>query len=311
MSPASFEWESGMLALGRAVVALGVFDGVHLGHQALISDTVKRARTLGALACVMTFDRDPDQVLTPDRAAPQLLTLPDKLDAIRALGVEATVIVPFCRLVAEMTPERFVSDVVMDALDPIEVLVGRDFRFGRSASGNVTTLARCGRQHGFEVVAHELVCLDDETVTSTRIRRLVAEGRVEKASELLGRPHRVRGTVVHGRAAGHELGAPTANVTPVAFSAIPAEGVYAGQVYVDGRSHLAGISVGRPPTFPESIDYLEAHLIGFEGNIYGKHVIVEFAHRLREQRAFDDPQDLAEAIRRDLDDVVALMGQRG
>ena len=299
-----WEWESGAIALGPAVVALGVFDGVHVGHQALITDTVERARNLGVISCVMTFDRDPDQVLTPERAAPQLLTIGDKLAAIEELGVEALVVVPFCRLVAEMAPDRFVSDVLVDALQPVEVLVGRDFRFGRYASGNVAILERYGTSHGFAVVAHDLVCVAGEPVTSTRVRGLIAEGNVTAARALLGRPHRVRGSVVHGRAAGRALGVPTANVTPVAFSALPADGVYAGRVIVGDHTYLAGISVGTPPTFPEARDYLEAHLVDFEGDLYGEDIVIEFVERLRAQRAFGTGEELAEAIHADLRDAV-------
>jgi len=309
MSSRVFEWEAGALSLGPAAVALGVFDGVHLGHQALVSDAARRAAELGVLSCVMTFDRDPDQVLTPDAAGPQLLTLEDKLAAIEALGVDAIVVVPFCRHVAEMAPDRFVSDVLADALDPIEVLVGRDFRFGRSASGTVTTLEHYGRSHGFAVVAHDLVAVDGEPVTSTRIRRLVAAGDVATANRLLGRAHRVHGTVVHGRAAGRDLGTPTANVTPVVFAALPADGVYSGAVVVEGARYVAGISVGNPPTFPEARDYLEAHLVDFDGDLYGKQVAIEFVTRLRDQRAFESAQKLAEAIRQDIGNVVATMGE--
>lgn len=309
MSSRVFEWEAGALSLGPAVVALGVFDGVHVGHQALVSDTVRRARELGVLPCVMTFDRDPDQVLTPDAAGPQLLTLEDKLAAIEALGVDAIVVVPFCRRVAEMAPDRFISDVLADALDPVEVQVGRDFRFGRSASGNVAALERYGLSHGFTVVAHDLVAVDGEPVTSTRIRRLVAAGDVATANRLLGRSHRVHGTVVHGRAAGRDLGTPTANVTPVVFAALPADGVYAGTVVVEDARYMAGISVGNPPTFPEARDYLEAHLVHFDGDLYGKQVALEFVARLRDQRVFDTPDELAEAVRQDIGDVVAAMGE--
>lgn len=308
MSARVIEWEAGQPSIGEAVVALGVFDGVHVGHRALIADSVARAVSLGATSCVMTFDRDPDQVLTPDRAAPQLLTLEDKLAAIDALGVETIVVVPFCRFIAEMAPDRFISDVLTDALQPLEVLVGRDFRFGRFASGTVEVLERYGREHGFSVVAHDLVCVLGEPVTSTRIRSLIAEGDVELADQLLGRPHRVRGTVVHGRAAGKDLGTPTANVTPVKYAAIPADGVYAGSVLFDHERFVAGISVGRPPTFPSALDYLEAHLVGYEGDLYGTKVVLEFSRRLRDQRAFESEEDLAAAVREDVRQAVAAMG---
>ena len=200
-----------------------------------------------------------------------------------------------------MAPDRFVSDVLADALQPVEVLVGRDFRFGRFASGTVETLERYGREHGFSVVAHDLVCVDGEPVTSTRIRTLVAEGDVTGANRLLGRPHRVHGTVGRGRALGRDLGTPTANVTPVAFSALPADGVYAGSAIVGDDGFVAGISVGTPPTFPQARDYLEAHLVGFEGDLYGEHIVLEFVERLRDQRAFDTDEELA-ALRSDIDE---------
>ena len=311
MSAEILEWEAGTLALGPAAVALGVFDGVHIGHQALIADAVARAAELDILSCVMTFDRDPDQVLTPDRAAPQLLTLEDKIKALQGLGLGAIVIVPFCRLVAEMAPDRFVSDVLSDTLRPVEVFVGRDFRFGRSASGNVTLLERYGGAHGFKVVARELLSVDGVPVTSTRIRQLVASGDVAAARDLLGRPHIVRGRVVHGRAAGRQLGTPTANVTPVKHAAIPANGVYSGCVRVGETRYSAGISVGSPPTFPEARDYLEAHLLDFEGDLYGAEIGLEFRERLRDQHAFDTPEALAQAIRGDIDRISGTVGDRG
>ena len=302
-------WEAGTPSLGRCVAALGVFDGVHRGHQALITEASELARARGVASCVVTFDRDPDQIVTPDTAAPQLLTLEDKLEAIDALGCDHIVVVPFCRRIADTAPSRFISDVLVDALDPVAIVVGHDFRFGRSAAGTVDTLERFGRAHGFDVVARELVCSEGAPITSTRIRQLVAAGDVAGAARLLGRPHRVRGTVVHGRAAGRELGVPTANVTPVAHSALPADGVYAGRVRIDGATYRAGISVGNPPTFPEARDYLEAHLVDYDGYLYGREVVLEFSERLRDQRAFDTADDLAEAIGQDIAEVVRLMGE--
>jgi riboflavin kinase/FMN adenylyltransferase len=301
-------WEAGTPSLGRCVAAVGVFDGVHLGHQALIAEAVELAHARDVASCVVTFDRDPDQIITPDSAAPQLLTLEDKLTSLDALGCDSIVVIPFCRRIADTAPSRFISDVLADALDPVAVVVGHDFRFGRSASGTVETLERFGRGHGFEVVARDLVCIDGGPVTSTRIRRLVADGDVAAAARLLGRPHRVRGTVVHGRAAGRQFGVPTANVTPVAHSALPADGVYAGRVRLDGAVFRAGISVGNPPTFPEARDYLEAHLVDYDGDLYGEHVALEFCERLRDQRAFATPQELADAIRADIERVVAPEG---
>jgi len=277
-----------------------VFDGVHVGHQALLRCALERAAAEDLTSLVVTFDRDPDQVVTPDSAAPQLLTLEDKLRFLGELGPDAILVVPFCREIADTSPDRFVSDVLLDAFDPVEIIVGKDFRFGCRASGTVDTLERFGAQHGFQVRAFTLIEVNGEPVTSTRIRRLIANGDVGDAARLLGRPHRVRGRVVRGRSVGRGLGFPTANVTPVKYAALPADGVYAGRVVVGEDSYVAGISVGTPPTFPEARDYLEAHLVDFDGDLYGSEVALEFVQRIRDQQEFGSAQDLAHAIRHDI-----------
>lgn len=309
MSARVVEWEAGTASQGRAVVAVGVFDGVHIGHQALVRDTVERARAEGALAAVLTFDRDPDQVVTPDAAAAQLLTVEDKVRFLSELGPDVVLVVSFCRRMAETAPDRFVTDVLMEAFAPIAVAVGCDFRFGRYASGDVHTLERAGRAHGFEVVPHDLVEAGGAPVTSTRIRGLVSSGEVAAAARLLGRRHRVTGLVHHGRGEGGTLGVPTANVLPEAYAAAPADGVYAGIAHALGTTYAAGISVGVPPTYPDAHDHLEAHLIGFQGDLYGEDLTLEFAERLREQRAFHAPEALASQIREDLAEVLRLVGE--
>lgn len=309
MSAHVVDWEPGTPSRGRAVVAVGVFDGVHVGHQALVRDAVARARSEGVLAAVLTFDRDPDQVVTPDSAAAQLITAEDKVRFLLDLGPDVVLMVPFCRRMAETAPDRFVTDVLMEAFEPLAVVVGLDFRFGRYASGDIRTLERAGRGHGFEVVAHDLVEADGAPVTSTRIRALVACGDVYAAAKLLGRRHRVTGLVHHGRGQGGTLGVPTANVLPEAYAAVPADGVYAGVARTGTQTYPAGISVGVPPTFPEAHDHLEAHLIGFEGDLYGEQLTIEFAEKLRDHRAFHSPQALSTEIREDLAEVLRLVGE--
>jgi riboflavin kinase/FMN adenylyltransferase len=289
-----------------------VFDGVHVGHQTLIRHAIEIANERRVPAVVCTFDRDPDQVVTPDSAAPQLLTLEDKLAYISVLGVDAIVVFSFCMRMASTTPERFLDDTLFDAVHPRSIVVGEDFRFGQHASGDVSTLRRYGAAHDCEVIAYPLVAVEGEPVTSTRVRTLIAAGDTLAAATLLGRPHRVRGHVVHGRGAGEPvLGVPTANVTPIRFSAIPADGVYAGTALIGEFAYPAGISVGVPPTFPESRDYLEAHLVGFDGDLYGRELILEFGGRLREQLHFDTPAELAERIRADLEQVKSLRDGTG
>ena len=301
MSSAVRYWEPNMSSVGRAVACIGVFDGVHVGHQALIRDTVSAANREGVLPVAVTFDRDPDQVVTPDTAAPQLLPLEDKLSLITDLGARIVLVVPFDTYVSQLSPEEFLARVLLSAMQPVTVMVGDDFRFGAGARGDLQTLRLFGQSHRFEVVGHELVRLAGDTVTSTRIRRLVAEGDVVAARTLLGRPHRVRGTVERGRGVGAtQLGTPTANLQPMPFAALPADGVYAGRVRLEGATYAAGISVGLPPTFPEGHHVLEAALVGYSGDLYGRTLTLEFLERLRAQRAFEQESELADAMRSDL-----------
>lgn len=307
MSFEVIEWERGFDSIGRATAAVGVFDGVHVGHATLIADTVALAKSRGVRSVAVTFDRDPDQVVTPEAAAPQLLSLREKTEFIGALGVDVVLVLPFCMRMAEMAPDRFLDDIFMAALDPAAVLVGRDFRFGAHASGTVQTLVEYGASAGFEVRAHDLVVVGGEPVTSTRIRRLVSHGQVESAAVLLGRVHRLHGRVGRGRGEGAALlGVPTANVRPVAHAAVPGDGVYAGWLTVDGARMPAAISVGVPPSFPAARDYLEAHVLGFDGNLYNKDVMLEFSRRLRSQEAFDSMEALSARIAEDIEQV-ALM----
>jgi riboflavin kinase / FMN adenylyltransferase len=300
MSAGTVHWERGMESLGRAVVSIGVFDGVHLGHQSLLKRASQEAGRLGARSVALTFDRDPDQVVTPQAAAPQLLSLTDKCRFIRQAGVDTVLVVPFTTELAAMEPEEFLDQVLAGSAEVVSVHVGRDFRFGAHAAGDLDTLYVWGVENGAEVRPHDLVAVSGEPVTSTRIRRLVADGAVEDAAELLGRPSRVSGIVRRGREQGRSIGFPTANILPMAFAALPADGVYAGTAELEGgESYPASISVGTPPSFPEARDYLEAHLIGFDGDLYDTAVTLSFLSRLRELRAFASMTELAAAIAAD------------
>lgn len=287
-------------ALGPCVAALGVFDGVHIGHQSLIQDAVALAASKNVSSVAVTFDRDPDQIVTPLSAAPQLLDLDHKSRYLLDQGVDVVLIIPFTIELASTAPLVFLDEVLLTAMTPVAVVVGYDFRFGHHALGDVDLLVRHGADHGFTVVAHQLVQAGGSTVSSTRVRQLVASGDVSEAARLLGRPHMVIGEVVHGRGAGAGLDAPTANLLTDRFAALPRDGVYAGRVEIDGVMHPAAISVGAAPTFEEADDVLEVHVIDFEGDLYGRDLMVEFLDRLRDQRRFDDSDDLIEAIRADI-----------
>lgn len=287
----------GLCHLGEAAVALGVFDGVHIGHQTLIGDMVEAAHACGHGSCVVTFDRDPDQVITPLAAAPQLTTLQDKLELIAAIGPDTVLIVPFDTELASLRPRPFIEDVLLSVLRPRLVVVGEDFRFGTRASGTVETLRSIGVTDGFQVTAHELVTIDRAPVTSTRIRALVASGDVKTGATLLGRPHRLYGRVVHGRARGRALGAPTANLAFDPLMALPGEGVYAARAIFEGRTYAAAVSVGRSPTFAsDATADFEAHLLDFHGDLYEATLTIEFLERLDEHRSYPDPRQLADAI---------------
>ena len=202
----------------------------------------------------------------------------------------------------------FVRDILAAAVDPRVVVVGTDFRFGNRASGTVSTLVRIGADIGFEVVAHDLVEVDGEPVTSTRIRSLVADGDMRSATELLGREHRVTGRVTKGRGAGAELVVPTANIVPVRHSAVPADGVYAGRAFVGKNPASAAISVGAPPTFPGARHIIEAHLLDFDGDLYHTELTVTFAERLRDLAVFDDPRELKSQVLGDIGQVRGILG---
>jgi riboflavin kinase/FMN adenylyltransferase len=299
---------TGTHEIGPAVIAIGVFDGVHIGHRQLIADTIAFAREKRCASCVLTFDRDPDQVVTPLNAAPQLTSLAEKLRLISAVGPDAILVVPFDEWLASLPPDDFCIDVLLDAAEPLACVVGYDFRFGTKASGDADTLRALGSLHGFQVVTHPLVHHDGAPVTSTRIRALVAAGEVEQAATLLGRNHRLEGVVERGKGLGRTIGVPTANLRIGAEFALPAPGVYAGYATARGERHPAAISVGVPPMFPDATSALEAHLIGFDGDLYDTTVIVEFAHRLRDQRTFASTEALAEAMKADIAKAAGILG---
>jgi len=297
-----------MEPLGPVVVAMGVFDGVHLGHAALVAEAAAEAASFDVPAVVLTFDRDPDQVVSPDSAAPQLLALADKCAFLIEAGADIVLVVPFTAELAALSAESFLDDILSTACEPLAVHVGHDFRFGARAASDVRTLEEWGARTATAIHAHDLVSVEGEPITSTRIRALVAQGRVGEAAVLLGRSHRVRGVVVHGRGTGTEVAVATANVAVGRYDALPADGVYAGRaVTSDGSVWPAGISVGVPPTFPQATDVLEAHLIGYDGSLYDVTLILEFIQRLREQRAFPTTDSLKAAIAEDLQRVIELV----
>ena len=287
-------------------VTIGAYDGVHLGHRALLADLSARAREAELSTVVVTFDRHPATVVRPESAPKQLTGLEQKLELLAACGIDRTLVVPFDARRAAESAEDFVKEVLVEELSARLVVVGEDFHFGHGRRGNVALLRRLGQDFGFEVVGVALTGDERDAVSSTRIRALLAEGDVEAAAQLLGRPHEVRGPVVRGDGrGGPELGFPTANLAVADDIALPADAVYAGHFRrADGTVHQAAISVGRRPTFYEpgtAPVLVEAYLLHFEGDLYGEAAAVSFAHRLREEQRFDSIDALVAQMRADVE----------
>ncbi len=292
-------------------VSIGAYDGVHLGHRALLRDLSARAEAAGLSTVVVTFDRHPAGVVRPESAPPQLTDLEQKLELLAACGVDSTYVVAFDRARADESAEEFVKEVLVDRLDARLVVVGEDFHFGHGRKGNVALLTKLGQRYGFEVIGARLTG-DGEPVSSTRIRTMVAQGDVVGAAALLGRPHEVRGAVVRGDGrGGPELGFPTANLAVADDIALPADGMYAGYfTRADGSVHQAAIYVGRRPTFYEpgtASVLVEAYLLNFEGDLYGEHSRVSFVSRLRDDQKFDSVDALVAQMHRDVADAEKVL----
>jgi len=295
-------------ALGdvRTVVTIGAYDGVHLGHRAVISQVRERAATLGAKSVVVTFDRHPASVVRPE-SAPKLLTDPaQKLELLASTGIDATMVVPFGVDESHEAPSDFVQRVLVDALKMRAVIVGEDFHFGYKRGGNVALLREMSSANDFEVSPLALIARADgvnEAVSSTAIRRALSGGDVRRAAGMLGRQHEVRGTVVQGDKRGRTIGFPTANVAIDGSLCLPADGVYAARVIIgDGSSHNAAINLGRRPTFYEHAEHsvLEAHLLDFSGNLYGQVLRVSFVEFLRGERKFAGIDELRAQLQTDI-----------
>lgn len=295
-----------------SAVTIGAYDGVHLGHRHVLGLMQEMAAERGLETVVVTFDRHPATVVRP-QSAPVLLTdLEQKLELLADTGVARTVVVPFDETRANETAEDFVMEVLVGVLDSRLVVVGRDFHFGHGRKGNVALLTEMGARLGFETVGVGLEAdAGGETVSSTRIRRLLADGDVRGAARLLGRPHQVRGTVVAGDGrGGAHLGVPTANVALEAGTAVAAEGIYACRYRrPDGTAYRAAVSYGRRPTFYEegAAPLLEAHLISFEGDLYGERAQLDFVQRLRAEQRFDSMEALTAQMRADVEQADAVL----
>jgi riboflavin kinase / FMN adenylyltransferase len=288
----------------KRVVTLGTFDGVHLGHRALIEGARDRAAQVEAVSTVITFDPMPVELLRPGLAPPRLSGISRRAELIGELGVDELLILRFDRSLAALTPEQFVERVLDGAMHAVHVVVGQDYRFGNRAAGDTARLVELGREHGFTVTSLPLVRIDGERVSSSWIRELIGQGEVAHAARLLGRDPWIEGVVVHGEGRGKGLGVPTANLSWPPQRVVPGHGVYAGCV-VFGRGgvrHAAAISVGANPTFGASNPTtVEAHLIDWDGDLYDQVMRVEFREFLRHELRFEGIDDLIAQMRVDID----------
>jgi riboflavin kinase / FMN adenylyltransferase len=295
--------------LGRgAAVTIGAYDGLHLGHRAVINEVRREAESRGLVSAVVTFDRHPAAVVRPESAPKLLCDLDQKLELLASTGIDLAVVIRFDEDRADETAEEFVQEVLVDCLRARTVIVGADFHFGKGRGGNVALLNQLGAELGFDVHGMALVdadgqpTADDRRVSSTAIRRALVAGEVEAAAAMLGRPHEVRGLVHQGDQRGRDLGFPTANVAVPGSILLPADGIYAGWfVRADGVALPTAISLGRRPTFYETADasLLEAHVLDFSGDLYDERVAVRFVARLRGEERFDTVEALIEQMQRD------------
>lgn len=292
---------------GRKVcLAIGVFDGIHLGHRQIIRQTVTDARQHDALPVVVTFDRHPHTIVAPDHVPPQIFTRSQKMRAVESLGVAGFLEIPFDRAFSQKSGEEFIRELARD-LGPIHsICVGADFVFGRQRSGNVALLKQLGGEFHFQVHGLAAVALDGQVISSTRIREAIRTGDLDAASQMLGQPYAVCGRVVTGDQLGRQLGFPTANLD-VTGLILPPNGVYAATTVVGGKRYRVALNLGLRPTVAASQPKLrvEAHLLDFSGDLYASELEVEIGTRLRDERRFDSVVELKNQLERDIQAVRA------
>jgi riboflavin kinase/FMN adenylyltransferase len=285
----------------RPVVAtIGAFDGIHRGHHLLIGQAVERAKSLGLESLCITFDPHPDQVLYPERKVKYLTDRADKERVLYQLGLDHVMVVEFTLALSLLSPEEFLG-VVAEDYTLAELWIGSDFALGRGRSGTISALAEIGRIQGFGLHIVPPQRVEREVISSTLIRGLLSQGKIRQPNRLLGRRYRLSGTVETGAARGRQLGFPTANIRPDPQRALPADGVYAAVVPVDGVEYRAVANLGSRPTFKEGERLLEVHLLDTKQDLYGRCLDVDFVARLRDTQRFDSIDALRAQIARDAD----------
>jgi riboflavin kinase / FMN adenylyltransferase len=299
--------------LGPTAVTIGVFDGVHLGHQALFRRVVEEADARGLVPGAITFDRHPMKVVRPGSDPPLLSTLRERVELLGQHGMAFVLVLPFTPKLSRMAAEEFAVKVLLEAVSARVVVVGANFRFGHKAAGDAKLIAELARPRGVDVVAVGLDAADGEPVSSTRVRNALAAGEVETVRQLLGRPFAVEGHVIHGAERGRLLGIPTANLRVPARLALPAKGVYAGHLEVvgEGPPMPAVSNVGTSPQFGGNELRVETFVLDFDGDLYDRLVRVSFEHRLRDELVFPSVEALVERMNDDVALARRLLGADG
>jgi len=295
------------LAHQRVCLAIGFFDGVHLGHQQIIRQTLANARQHDATALVLTFDRHPNAVVAPERVPPLIYSLPQKLRVIESLKVDVLFLIHFDTTFSRQTGEEFLRGLHRDLGQIRSICVGANFLFGHRRSGNVELLRKLGAELKFSVHGVAAVALDGKTVSSTRIRQAIQAGDLDAASQMLGRPYSLAGKVIFGDGLGRKLGFATANID-VAGLALPPKGVYAARAEVSGKTFRVVLNIGHRPTLgnPNPQLRMEAHLMDFQGDLYGQELEIQFVEHLRAEQKFQSLDDLRQQIARDIQQAQKL-----
>ena len=285
----------------KVCVAIGVFDGVHLGHQQIIRQTVADARGHDAISLVVTFDKHPNAIVAPDKTPPQIFSRSQKLRAIESLGVDALLEIPFDKNFSEKSGETFIRELARDLGKIHSVCVGADFVFGHKRSGNVALLKTLGAELFFQVHGLAAVSLDGQVVSSTRIREAIRAGNFDAASQMLGRPYAICGRIIEGDRLGRQFGFPTANLDATNLI-LPPNGVYAASTKLKEQFYRVALNIGLRPTVVAAQPQLrvEAHLLDFSGNHYGAELELELDGKLRDEQKFSSPTELREQIARDV-----------
>jgi riboflavin kinase / FMN adenylyltransferase len=294
-------------ALQGAFITIGNFDGVHRGHRHIFQTMLEEASREDRKTLLVTFTPHPKMVLHPERRPFYLLTtLEEKLHLLEDIGLDAVILIPFTTAYAETSAESFIVDFLWNKLHAKKIFIGHDYTFGYKKGGNKEVLAAYGKKLGFEVKVITAFSADGSVISSTNIRKAILEGNVKRAAFLLGRPYNVSGTVVAGKGRGRTLGFPTANVRPTK-ELLPAQGIYAAFINVEGGTCQGVLNIGSNPTFGYNAISLEVHIMDFTGNLYGKSLEVLFIDRLREERKFPGPEELVVQMKKDVEQARSIL----